>query len=539
MKIKDSDLFAPVSVLLIVANIIVFNMIASRFFNRIDLTENRIYTLSNVTKEILRELPEPLTIKAYFTKDLPAPYNNTATFVEDQLDEMKAYGKGRFRYEFLDPADEEKLKEEAERFRIEPIQVNEVRQDKVEFKLAYMGMVLIYEDRQEVIPTVQSFENLEYEIVSKIKRIMTEETQTIGFLEGHDEAILREEMTFLDRELRKLYDLKPVSMEMRNDIPEDIDLLCILGPKEDIPEKDRFAVDQFLMRGGKLLIALNKVKTDISQMQAERSPLRIDPWTENYGFRFNEHLVMDVNAPTLPFQTMTRYGRQITMVRYPLFPEIKNFNRDLAALRVLRQIRLYFPCSIDTTLTAELDSVSITPLFWTSDKATFQTMPFDINPLTQRGRYTFDMANLTLGALIQGKFTSFWKDKSAPLDDEGNPVTDDEIIPVSPETRIVAIGDAFFFQDQYNVQGLDNLTLMLNMVDWLVQDERLITIRSREVSSRPIGEVSDATRRTVKYANLLIPPLLVILFGVFRWRIRSSARKMALKDFRISGQGGN
>ncbi|NQU04686.1 MAG: GldG family protein, partial [Calditrichaeota bacterium] len=447
MKIKNTNIFAPVNVLLIVANIVVFNFVSNNIFGRIDLTENRTYTLSNVTKEILRELPETLTIKAYFTRDLPAPYNNLATFVEDQLDEMKAYGKGKFHYEFLDPENEEKLKEEAEQFRIEPLQVNEVKADKMEFKLAYMGMVLIYEDRQEVIPVVQSFENLEYEIVTKIKRITTEETQTIGFLEGHGEARLREAMTYLDRELRKIYDLKPVDLNSRNDIPEDISLLCVIAPLEDIPEKDRFAIDQFLMRGGKLLLAVNKVKTEISQMSAERSPLRIDPWTENYGFRFEDQLVMDLNAPTLPFQTMTRYGRQITMVGYPLFPEIREFNRELTALRSLRQVRMYFPSSIDTSFAAELDSVELTPLLWTSEKSTFQTEPYDINPLNQQGKYSYELAHLPLGVLLQGKFTSFWKDKSIPLNEDGEQISDEDIIPISPETRIVAFGDAFFFQD--------------------------------------------------------------------------------------------
>jgi len=536
MKFKNTDIFAPVNMLLIVANLILLNIVSNEIFGRLDLTENRVYTLSSVTKEILRELEEPLTIKAYFTKDLPAPYNNISRYVEDQLAEMKAQGKGRFRFEFLDPADEEELKKEAEKFRLEPIQVNEMRADKVEFKLAYLGMVLIYEDRQEVIPTIQSLENLEYEIVSKIRRITTEETQTIGFLEGHEEPPLRQELTQLDRELRKLYELKPVNLSTRYTVPEDIDLLCVIGPKQDIPEKDRFAIDQFLMRGGKLLLAINKVKADLTQMQAERSPLRIDPWTESYGFRFKDELVMDKNAPTLPFQTMSRYGRQITLVHYPLFPEVINFNRDIAALKVLRQVRLYFPSAIDTSLAAALDSVDITTLFWTSDKATFQSQPYDINPLTQRGKYTFDMANLPLGALLQGKFTSFWKDKSVPKDDEGNPVTDEEIIPQSLETRIVVIGDANFIQDPYIVPGLDNVTMMLNLIDWLAQDERLISIRSREVSSRPIGEVTDATRRTVKYANLLIPPLLVIGFGLTRWSTRKTARKMTLKD--LSSRGG-
>ena len=102
MNNKNSSFFSPIAVLLIVANLVVLNIWTSRMFGRIDLTENKVYTLSDVTKEIIRELEEPLTIKAYFTKDLPAPYNNISRYVEDQLAEMKAYGKGKFRFEFLD-----------------------------------------------------------------------------------------------------------------------------------------------------------------------------------------------------------------------------------------------------------------------------------------------------------------------------------------------------------------------------------------------------------------------------------------------------
>ena len=539
MNNKYSSFFSPVAILLIVANLVVLNIWTSRTFGRIDLTENKVYTLSDVTKEIIRDLEEPLTIKAYFTKDLPAPYNNISRYVEDQLAEMKAYGKGKFRFEFLDPEDEEELKKEAESFRLEPMQVNEVRKDKVQYKLAYMGMALIYEDRQEVIPMIQSLENIEYEILTKIKRVTSDESTTIGFLEGHEEPSLRENMTSLDRELRKMYELKPVSLADRSDVPEDIDLLCIIGPQTDIPETEKFMIDQFLMRGGKLLIALNMVKTDISQMQAQRSPLRIDPWTSTYGFKYTEQLVMDRSAPTMPFQTMGRYGRQIAMVVYPLFPEVMTFNRDNMSTASLRQVRMYFPSPIDTTLAAELDSITITPLLYSSPKSAVMAAPYDINPLIQRSMQDWNQGPYALGVVLQGKFDSYFKDKEIPLKEDGEPVSDVEVITSSPDTRIIVLSDAFFIQDQYLVPQLDNLTMALNMIDWMVQDERLISIRSREVSSRPIGEVSDAVRRTVKYTSLGLPPLLVALFGLLRWRLRSSRRKiLALQtgNTRIGGK---
>jgi len=540
MKLHSKDIFAPVNVILIVLNLIALNLVTMELFARVDLTENKVYTLSKVTKGIIRDLKEPLTVKAYFTKDLPSPYNNIARTVEDQLAEMKAYGKGNFRYEFLDPGSEEDLKKEADKFRIEPMQVQEMRSDKMELKLAYMGMVLIYEDKQEVIPAIQSLENLEYEIVSKIKRVTTAKAQTLGFVEGHDEPTLREDMTTLDRELRKNYDIKQVDLSVRSTIPEDIDLLCVIGPKKDLPEKDRFAIDQFLMRGGKLLFCANNVAVDLQNLRADRGALRIDSWTENYGFKLGNELVVDRMAPTLPFQMATRYGRQITYVVYPLFPEIVTFNRDNGALKALRQVRFYFPTAIDTSAAAGMAGIKLTPLFWTSDKSGTMGAPFDINPLNLRGKVVFDRKNIPLGALVQGKFTSFWKDKKAPVDDDGNAVSEDPIIPESPDTRIVVYSDANFIQDQYLVPGLDNLILALNTIDWMSQDEALISIRSKEVGSRPIkADVADATRRTVKYANMIIPPLLIIGFGVVRWRVRQSARRMALKDITVIKSGGS
>jgi len=529
MKIKKSDFYSPIGILLILGNLVILNLVSTKLFGRIDLTENNLYTLSDVTKDILRNLEEPLTIKAYFTRDLPAPYNNTAQFVQDQLAEMKANSRGNFRYELVDPADQEKLKAEAEKFRLEPIQVNEMKKDKVEFKLAYLGMVILYEDKQEVIPAIQSLDNLEYEILSKIRRVTSSKIPTIGFLEGHGELGLGDKMTGLNREVRKLYDVKPVNLDGRNEIPEGVDLLCIIGPTEDIPEKDRFIIDQFIMRGGRLLLLANKVKTELQQMSATKGSLRIDNWTQQYGFKINDDLVLDRACPTLPFQTMSEYGRQITMVNYPFFPEVQVFNREHAAMKILRQVRLYFPSSIDTTVMPGYNSIQLTPLFWTSDKATTMTGTYDIDPFNMRGKFTFDQKHIPLGVLISGNFQSYYTNKEIPQDADGNPVSTAPILNSSPDTRIVVIGDANMINDQFIVPGLDNLTAILNIIDWLAQDEALIGIRSRAVVSRPLGEVSDGARQVVKYANMLIPPLIVIGFGLIRWRIRKSAARMLMK----------
>lgn len=532
MNLKRSDIFSPVGIILLLANLVVFNMWTSRFYGRLDLTENQVYTLSDVTVEILNELEEPLTVKAFFTRDVPWPDNNVARYVEDQLAEMKANSNGNFRYEFLDPTDEDELKKEAESFRLKQIQVQELRKDKMEFKFVYMGMALIYEDRQEVIPAIrsQNLPNLEYEILSKIKRVTTEETQTVGFLGGHGEPSLTQDMRALDGELRKQYEIKQVNLTTRTTVPEDIDLLCVIGPKEDIPEKDRFAIDQYIMRGGRVIFAINKVDTDISQSRAERSKLRIDQWTEHFGFKLGDELVMDTRAPRLPFPVMGGGDQQYMLFYYPFFPYIINFNRDNRALKELQQVQFYFPTAIDTSSAAELDSANAIPLLYTSSNSAVQPAPFNINPMSV---YQWDKVNLLLGVLIEGKFESYWADKDIPVDEEGNPVSDEEVIPWSKDTQIAVFSDAMFIQDRY-LAGMDlmpkvvhNLPMVLNLIDWMAQDERLISIRSREVFSRSVEteQIKDATRHAFKYANLIVPPLLVILFGLIRWQIRKGRRR--------------
>jgi hypothetical protein len=178
-------------------------------------------------------------------------------------------------------------------------------------------------------------------------------------------------------------------------------------------------------------------------------------------------------------------------------------------------------------------------LFWTSDKSAIQNEPYDINPLTQRGKYLFDQKGQVLGVLLTGKFNSYWKEDKPPVTEEGEPVTEEEILRESPETRMVVISDANFLQDQYIVPGLDNLIMTLNLIDWLSQDEALISIRSKDVGSRPIkADIADSVRRTVKYANMIIPPILVIGFGLVRWRTRKAARRMALRDLNVDRTGG-
>jgi ABC-type uncharacterized transport system involved in gliding motility auxiliary subunit len=152
---------------------------------------------------------------------------------------------------------------------------------------------------------------------------------------------------------------------------------------------------------------------------------------------------------------------------------------------------------------------------------------FPIDPLHRYGMEEFAEQEIPLALLVSGRFGSAYAGKPAPSDTaEGSAPLTSQPLPSGAESRVVLVGDGDFIRDQYG--NRENLTFFANMMDYLVDDAGLITIRAKEASLSPLEPVSDATKKAVKYGTLVVPPLLVIAYGLLRWRIRK-LRKKALE----------
>ena len=137
----------------------------------------------------------------------------------------------------------------------------------------------------------------------------------------------------------------------------------------------------------------------------------------------------------------------------------------------------------------------------------------------------FGEQGIPLAAFVEGRFQSAFAGKPAPADTAaGAQPPPAQPLTASPETRVVLAGDGDFGRDQYG-GSRDNVTLLGNMIDYLVDDAGLISIRSKEAAAPPLEQVSEGTKRAVKYLNLALPPLLVVAYGLFRWRLRKARRK--------------
>ncbi|MBK9332159.1 MAG: GldG family protein [Ignavibacteria bacterium] len=274
----------------IIGIIVVINVISKRVFTRVDITKNSSFTLSPISKDIVSGLDDNLLIKAYFSENLPAPYNNLRRQVQDILDDYRSYSKGNMNYEFLNPTSSgdgegNELDQEAQKFGIQPVQIQAMDNDKLEVKRAYLGLALLYEGKQEVIPVVQNADNLEYEITSLIKKMTTKTKKKVGFLTGHSEVELSK-LTQINGALSQQYDVTSVDLNTSAELDPEMKVLIIMSPKAAFSESDKYKIDQFILNGGNVAFLIDRITPDFQQQQmviGKEVSNNLDDLLLNYG----------------------------------------------------------------------------------------------------------------------------------------------------------------------------------------------------------------------------------------------------------------
>ena len=507
---------------LIALILIVLNFVSVRLFSRIDLTRNHVYSLSQASKNLVKGLDDKVTIRAYFTEDLPAPYSANRRLLLDELNEYKAYGGGNLEFEFVDPSSE-KAEQDAQQQGIAPVQVQVINQDKLEVKKAYMGLVFLYEDKKETIPVVQNPGTLEYDISSTIKRLTAKSQKKIGFLTGNGEPALND-LGQTQQILRSQYMVEPVDVTKGKAVPPDVAVLMVIAPTSRIAEPEKFQIDQYLMRGGRIAFLINRIDASLQQQYGRPLDTGLDDMLECYGARINPDLVRDVQCANVTImQQQAGYSIQ-SQVPFPYIPIVSAFDKGNAMVKDLQGVILMFASSVDTVGLAS-KSLQGEVLFRSSKQSGRQTGMFVFDPLARWTRDQFPENGIPLGVVIEGVFHSLYAGKPAPVDTAAGSIPPASNPPAtSQQTRIVVVGDGDFMKDR--TTSRDNITFFANLTDYLADDAGLIAIRSKDVSEPPLEPVSDGSKQAIKYTNMILPPLLVLGYGLMRWRKRQFMKKL-------------
>jgi len=535
-KTESSRQQSVVRTLLVVGILILVNIISINIFYRLDLTPNKIYTLSPASKNIVGKLDDKLVVKAYFTDNLPAPYNSTRRYLQELLDDYHSSSNGNLSYEIISPSDETELEKDAQKYGIQPVQIQTYKNDRAEAMKAYMGMVILYGGKQETIGLIGGVENLEYDITGTIKRLTEPNLKKVGLLTGGG-LPGQDKIAKTSQSLAKFYTITPVDASKNNPIPKDIAVLIVFSPKAPqqqnqmmgmqqqappvVPENIKFAIDQYIMNGGRVVFFMSKVNiTAQQQMQIAQSvPTGLEDMLENYGLKIRNDIITDKECALVSVPVQQDPFPIYTQMPFPYYPRIININRDMPSFAAIPQLFLGFSSSIDTGA-AMIKNIKVTPLLTTSPK-TGTANEFAIIQMSGKNLpdTMFRASNLVVGALYTGKYTSFYNGKTVPADTAAGsaPVTTSLKGESNPDSKLVLLGNGDFVQDEFRGPP-ENIEFFASLIDYMTDDAGLSQIRQKDANPKPLNPMEDSTRSLLKFALLISCPVIVLAYGIFRWK---------------------
>ncbi|AXE19285.1 gliding motility-associated ABC transporter substrate-binding protein GldG [Runella rosea] len=517
------------------------NVLASFVFFRWDLTEEKRYSISDATKRLLQNLDGQVVVKVYLTGDFPAGFERLERAVQETLESFSDYAGANIAYRFIEPNDP-KLQEELTQKGLIPTNLFANEDGKRTERLVFPGAMLVYEGKEYPVQLLkgnqsaspeerlnQSYEGVEFELASAIRRLTLKEHKRIGILVGHTK-VPPPRFSDLLATLQQNYDLY---FDVQNpDSWEKGDLLII--PKPDLPftEDEKYRLDQFVMRGGKLVLFADGARVDSVSLEgtfAQPSALNLDDLLFKYGCRINQNLVKDLSCALLPLNVGNMGDKpQIKPMPWRFFPLINNFGKH-PIVRNLDAIYTRFPSSIDTV---DAPGIVKTPLLLTSQYTKLLKAPALVayNEARQQPdprEYNAGVKNVAL--LLEGSFSSLYNNRLLPNDPrmssfvgQGKPA---KILVVSDGDMLV--NDIDYARDAPFPLGYDRLSgktfankdFVLYAIDYLMDSEGLITARNKQVTLRPLDKIRLKEERTQwQLLNLLAPLVLIgLLGGVWQW----------------------
>lgn len=519
---------AAIGSVIVLVILMLVNYVSARNFTRVDLTENKEYTISPATRDVLERMDDLVNIDVYFSRELPSYLASLKRDVRDLLNEFRAYAGTELIVEWQDPSTDPELEGKVRRLGIPQVQLDIIESDKREIQNAYLGMAVSFEDRTEVIPVLSSVETLEYELTAAILKVQQTEDITLGYLTGHQEPDLFSDLESTRQTLERQYVVRTVDLDSgRRSIPEDIDALIIAGPT-GINEREKFEIDQFVMRGGKLIVLEDAIQLVGGALQARPIRSGLENLLPHYGVKVDEQLVLDPRCATAGFNS----GFIRFMVPYFYWPRLTgqfgSFNPDNPVVSKLELVVMPWTSPMSES-EQKPEGVEFIPLAYSSENSWGQSSPFNLNPQQQFTPPEETERHVVAAALV-GVFDSYFADREVPgapadttqaLTAEGEDEEEAEKLTESPETQIVVVGNSHLVQENFLAQFPPNLTFLLNAVDWVSLGNDLIAIRSRSVSDRPLDpevlrDEAEGTRNAIKFLGIFGMPILLGAFGLSR-----------------------
>jgi len=480
-------------IVLVLGILVLVNVLANRFFFRIDFTEDQRYTLSETTKDILEGITEPITVTAYFSEGLQPQFDQLRNDFKDLLAEYASRSNQQVVYEFINPNKDAMQEQKAVQAGIQTVMINAREKDQSTTKKAVMGAVIQIGEEIESIPFIQPGAQMEYALTTAIKKMTVPEKDAIGFITGHGEPGL-DELVQVVQGLDVLYVPEEVTLSDSVNLTKYKSIAWI-NPQDSIPEEHFKYVDDFLKQGGNLFISFNKVEAQLQQGMGFANYTGMADWLAGKGFSVGEDFVLDANCGSINVQQRQGMFTVNRPINFPYLPILSNFAKH-PITEGLGTMVMQFGSSLrfnnDSTKT-------YTPLVFTSDQSGTQAAPVYFNIERQWTENDFTSPRLTVAGLLEA---------------------DNHKIVVITDGDLAINGSG---QEVRQVQP-DNANFVVNAIDFMSDDTGLIQLRSKQVKMRPLDQLEDADRNFLKILNFTLPLIIILAIGIYRYQKRKYTR---------------
>ena len=569
-NIKRNEILSLVIILII---IVLVNIIGSFVYTRLDLTSEKRYTLSNTSKDILRNLDDYVYFRVYLEGDFPAGFKKLRKETKEMLDEFRAYSKF-IDYEFINPSESDDQAERNEAYKIlwqsglnyytETVQTK----TGIQQIMVWPGILMSYRENELAIDLLSgqsgqsqetvlnnSAQDLEYKLISAIKDISTVNRKTIAFIDGHGE-LDDNEVYDIANTLSKKYNIKratlneQVSALTKRDFDRDsnivirpaFDAIILAKPTEAFSEKDKFLLDQYIMYGGKVLWLLDPVNASMDSLQSAESTmglalnLNLDDQLFKYGVKLNRNLLLAYPCAQIGLVTGEGNNLQSVLLPWYYFP-LLNPASEHPIVRNIEAVKADFVSSLEPTTSAS--GIQKIPLLKTSDYTKVSSAPvyISLDILNERpNAQMFPQKGMTTAYLLNGIFTSVYENRM-PTSIMESPEIGFKTQSEPTSMIVVADGDIIRNQlaqldyakknnkrvgaplplgyDQYTNITYGNKQFISNAMSYLLEGEGLLGVRSRELKIRLL-DMNKINENPIKWQiiNVVLPSAIMIILGI-------------------------
>lgn len=541
---------------LVLVALVLVNVLASYFYTHLDLTEDKRFTLSDSTLDLVENVDDNLFVQVLLDGNLEAGFRRLRNSCEDMLSDFNSIN-GSIRYDFFDPMEgtteqiniaTQQLKE----LGVTPFNVTVMDGKKQVQKYIYPYAIIHHDNRSKVVINLleeqrlgvpneiilnNSTSLLEYKFTDAIYRLTLDEKPNVVFLSGHGE-LGPSQTAAVEKTLRDRYDTFRISLDSLIRIDEAADILIVAKPQTPFPDKQQFIIDQYIMNGGKVIWLMDRFDVNVDSIAQNKfyvpRPLELglDDLFFRYGVKFKDNLVLDLNASKIPQVIGNQGGKpQIQLFDWYYHPLVAPQSNN-PITKNLDLINMYFPSSIDTIKTNAAIRKDI--ILESSEKSRFQVYPMRLNfeiLKFESDASKFNKGPQNLATLVSGVFDSNYKNRVGQEAREMLASIGTEFKDKSLPTKQLFVTDGDFIKNYYNQQNQQvspagfnlyeekvykgNSDFLINAIDFMTDDLGLIETRSKELKLHLLNTTKARDEKSYwQVFNVVLPIVMLLLFGI-------------------------